>query len=181
MSEEQVTQRKHEVERHGREDLAGEHLVADRGQLLFAFAFVLVWLLDSFVLRWTTFLNGQVSLWIRLPLAAVLFGVAIWMVKSGMTAVFGREGHDDRVVQEGAFAYLRHPIYFGELLVYLGCLMLSLSLMGAVIALGAAGFLWWLCRYEEELLVERYGEAYRSYQREVPMWIPRPRRNLGSR
>lgn len=163
----------HDVERHGREDLAGEHLVADRGQLIFALAFLAVWLIDSFLLRWTTFLNGMVSLWIRLPLAAVLFGVAVWMVKSGMSAVFGREGHDDRVVREGAFAYLRHPIYFGELLVYLGCLMLSLSLMGGVAALGAAGFLWWLCHYEEGLLVERYGDAYRDYQRNVSMWIPR--------
>ena len=176
-----MTQVNREVETHGREDLAGEHLIADRGQLIFALAFLAAWLIDSFLLRWTTFLNGMVSLWIRLPLAAVLFGVAVWMVKSGMSAVFGREGVDDRVVREGAFAHLRHPIYFGELLVYIGCLMLSLSLMGGVVALGAAGFLWWLCHYEERLLVERYGDAYRAYQREVPMWIPRPWRNESTR
>jgi protein-S-isoprenylcysteine O-methyltransferase Ste14 len=35
-------------------------------------------------------------------------------------------------------------------------------------------FLHYISRYEEKLLLARFGEEYEQYMREVPMWIPWP-------
>jgi len=46
----------------------------------------------------------------------------------------------------------------------------------------AAAFLTFVKLYEERVLSERYGEAYRRYRAAVPGWIRRPRgRRLGRR
>jgi protein-S-isoprenylcysteine O-methyltransferase Ste14 len=36
-------------------------------------------------------------------------------------------------------------------------------------------FLHFISRFEEKLLLDRFGEEYEQYMREVPMWIPRLR------
>ena len=76
-------------------------------------------------------------------------------------------------MRDGVFRFVRHPIYLGELLLYAGLLTLSLSLAAAVVWLVTISFLHYLSRYEERLLLARFGEAYRQYMREVPMWLPR--------
>jgi protein-S-isoprenylcysteine O-methyltransferase Ste14 len=48
----------------------------------------------------------------------------------------------------------------------------SLLIYAAVVA---AAFLNFVKLYEERVLSERYGEAYRRYRAAVPGWIPRPR------
>jgi protein-S-isoprenylcysteine O-methyltransferase Ste14 len=75
------------------------------------------------------------------------------------------------------FGVVRHPIYLSELLLYLGFLILGLSLAAGGVWLVAIGFLHAISRYEEELLLARFGEEYERYKRDVPMWIPRLRRN----
>jgi protein-S-isoprenylcysteine O-methyltransferase Ste14 len=88
--------------------------------------------------------------------------------------VFGEEREEPGVIRKGVFSVVRHPIYLGEILVYLGLLMLSLSLAAAVAWAIAIAFLHTISRYEEGLLLARFGEAYEAYMREVPKWIPRP-------
>jgi protein-S-isoprenylcysteine O-methyltransferase Ste14 len=51
--------------------------------------------------------------------------------------------------------------------------MFSLSLAAAVVWIISIGFLYGISRYEERLLLERFGEEYKQYMREVPMLIPR--------
>jgi protein-S-isoprenylcysteine O-methyltransferase Ste14 len=51
--------------------------------------------------------------------------------------------------------------------------MLSISLAAAAVGVVAIGFLHCISRYEERLLLERFGEEYEQYMREVPMWNPR--------
>ncbi len=77
------------------------------------------------------------------------------------------------VIKESIFSVVRHPIYLSEILIYLGFLMLSISLAAAVVWLVAIGVLHYISRFEERLLLERFGEEYEQYMREVPMWIPR--------
>ena len=66
-----------------------------------------------------------------------------------------------------------HPVYLSEILLYLGLLMLSISLTAAVVWIIAIGFLHYVSRYEEKLPLERFGQEYEEYMREVPRWIPR--------
>ena len=80
------------------------------------------------------------------------------------------------MITESVFSVVRHPVYLSEILLYLGLLMLSVSLAAAVVWIMAVGFLHYISRYEERLLLARFGEEYEQYMKEVPMWIPRFRK-----
>ena len=164
--------------RHGafRPDLTGEHLLGDSGQALFAVLFAVVWILDSFFLKWTTFLSDSVPTWIRTLAGCVLLAVAGFLAISSMKTVFAEVRDPPAVIRSGLFAYVRHPMYFSEVLLYAGLFALSLSLASAAVGLSAAIFLFYLCRHEELLLIDRFGDDYRGYMREVPMWLPRLKR-----
>ena len=150
------------VQQHGHDDLAGEHTMGDAGQLTLACMFAAIWIADTFFLRRTTFLGASVPLGFRIALAAILFALAGYLARTGMAIVFGENRAENTVVRDGVFRFVRHPIYLGELLLYAGLLTLSFSLAAAVVWLVAIGF-----------MLARFGEAYRQYMREVPMWLPR--------
>jgi protein-S-isoprenylcysteine O-methyltransferase Ste14 len=158
---------------HGeRDDLAGEHTLSDAGQIIFALLFAAVWIADTFFFRYTTFLNAYVPLAARIPAAAVLLVLSGYLARRGLSIVFGEEREKPGVIRKGVFGVVRHPIYLSEILLYLGLLMLSISLVAAGVWLVAIGFLHCISRYEERQLLARFGEEYEQYMRDVPMWIP---------
>jgi len=71
------------------------------------------------------------------------------------------------------FNVVRHPIYLSEILLYLGFLMLSISLAAVFVWVIAILFLYFISRYEERMLLARFGQDYERYIQEVPMFIPR--------
>ena len=156
-----------------RDDLIGEHKVGDAGQLILACLFLAAWIADSFFFKYTTFLNQYIPLGVKIPLGIVLLILSAYMARNGLSIVFGEERHKPAVIRSSVFGVVRHPIYLSEILLYLGLLMLSTSLVAAVIWIIAIGFLHYISRYEEKLLLARFGEEYRQYMSEVPMWIPR--------
>ncbi len=158
---------------HQRDDLAGEHAVGDAGQLVLACLFATTWIADTFFLKYTTFLNQYVPLGVRIPSGAVLLVLAGYLARTGMAIVFGEEREKPGVIRDSVFSVVRHPIYLSEILLYLGFLTLSMSLAATAVWVIAIGFLHTISRYEEKLLLERFGEEYERYMREVPMWIPR--------
>jgi protein-S-isoprenylcysteine O-methyltransferase Ste14 len=90
--------------------------------------------------------------------------------------VFGEVRQSPSVIRKGVFGVVRHPIYLSEVLLYLGLFLLNMSLAAGAVLLGAAAFLYYLSRYEERLLLKRFGDDYRLYIRDVGMWLPRLRR-----
>ena len=159
-----------------RGDLTGEHTVGDAGQIVLACLFAATWILDTFFFKYTTFLNQYVPLVIRIPLGVILLVLSGYLAKTGMSIVFGEKREQPGVIRKGVFNVVRHPIYLSEILLYLGFLMLSISLAAAVVWVIAILFLHYISRYEERLLLARFGEDYAQYMREVPMWIPRLRK-----
>ena len=171
-----------EKRREQRKDLIGEHIFGDAGQIVLACLFAVIWIADTFFLKYTTFLNGHVAPGIRIP-----FGIALWVLsgylaRKGLSIVFGEERENPGVIRKGVFGVVRHPIYLSEILLYLGFLLLSVSLAAAAVWIVAIGFLHYISRYEEKLLLAHFGREYEHYMRQVPMWIPRfwGRRNFGS-
>jgi len=156
-----------------RSDLAGEHKYGDAGQLVIAAMFVLTWICDTFILKYTTFLNQHVPNAIRLPLGIVFFSVSAFLASKGLYIVFGEKRENPGVIRKSVFGVIRHPIYLSEILLYLGLLMLSLSLAATLILGIAIFFLQHIAKYEEKLCLVRYGEEYNRYIRDVPMWVPR--------
>jgi len=156
-----------------REDLTGEHKVGDAGQLAFAILFFAVWIVDSFFLKYTTIFDQYVPLYVKIPLAVIILGLSVYLAKAGLNIVFGEKRKEPGVIRKGVFGYVRHPVYLGEILLYLGLLILSISLAAAAVWIAASVFLHFISRYEEKLLVERFGVEYEKYMKEVRMWIPR--------
>jgi protein-S-isoprenylcysteine O-methyltransferase Ste14 len=76
----------------------------------------------------------------------------------------------------GPYRWVRNPMYLAVVAAIIGQALLlrqvSLLIYAAVVA---AAFLTFVKLYEERVLSERYGEAYRRYRAAVPGWIPRPR------
>ena len=160
-----------------RDDLIGEHKFGDAGQIILACLFLTTWIADSFFFKYSTVLNQYMPLSVKIPLGIVLFILSGYLARKGLSIVFGQERQKPGVIRNSVFGVVRHPIYLSEILLYLGFLMLSTSLIAAVIWIIAIGFLHYISRYEEKLLLARFGEEYEHYMREVPMWIPRLRRS----
>jgi len=77
------------------------------------------------------------------------------------------------VIRKGVFRVIRHPIYMSEILLYLGLLFFSTSLAAVGVWIIGIAFFHYISRHEEELLLERFGDEYRQYMKDVPMYIPR--------
>ena len=169
MSEKEVMGKAH---RH-REDLTGEHKTGDAGQAIFALLFMTVWITDTFVFEKTTFLNQIIPNVLRTSLGVIILVFSGWLVIRSMHLVFGEVPDEPRVIRKGPFKLVRHPIYLSEILLYFGLLLFSISLAAAVVWLGSIVFLHFISRYEEKLLLQRFGDEYKRYMQEVPMWFPR--------
>jgi protein-S-isoprenylcysteine O-methyltransferase Ste14 len=160
-------------EPHGqRDDLTGEHKLGDAGQLILAGLFIATLLIDTFILKYTTFLNHIIPNTIMIPLGTIFLFVSVYLAGKGLHIVFGEKREKPGVIRKSVFSVVRHPIYLSEILFYLGLLMMSLSLVSVFILFMAILFLHYISKYEERLLLERYGEEYKRYMQEVPMWIP---------
>jgi protein-S-isoprenylcysteine O-methyltransferase Ste14 len=167
--------RRHGGRKHQRErsDLIGEHPFGDAGQLMFACLFFVVWGLDTFLLKATIWLNPHIPLWARIAFGSALLVASGYLAAKGLSIVFGEIRDQPRVIRKSVFGVVRHPIYLSEIVLYLGFLVISLSFAAAMVWAGAFLFLHFISHYEERLLLQRFGDDYARYMREVPMWLPR--------
>ena len=163
-----------ETRKHkNRKDLIGEHKIGDAGQMIFAVLFFVVWITDTFILEYSVFLNEIIPNSVRLPVALAILILSAYLSISGLKIIFGEVREKPEVVRKGVFGIVRHPIYLSEILVYIGLLFVSLSIASAIICVMAIIFLYFISRYEEKILLEHFGEDYKLYMRDVPMWIPK--------
>ena len=80
------------------------------------------------------------------------------------------------LVTTGPYSLLRHPRYASFWLLFLGLFLLTGLLALLALCLYWAASFAFVIPLEDRELVERYGEAYLSYQRRVPALFPRLRR-----
>ncbi|MGA1796562.1 MAG: methyltransferase family protein [bacterium] len=150
----------------------GEHPFGDTGQLIALGAFLVVWVGDSFFLRASTILSDIVSLSVRLALSALVLVLAVCLAISGHKVVC-RKHNPTGVVSTGVFRYVRHPLYLGIILLYLGLCIATASLFSVVVLTAIIFFYNYIAGYEEMLLDARYGEGYRRYRKGTGRWLPR--------
>lgn len=165
----------------GRSDLIGEHRIGDAGQAIFAVLFVAVYFLDSFFLNFSTFLNDYVPNVIRVIAGTIVLIVSGFLSFNGMSIVFDEVREKPEVIRKGVFSIVRHPVYLGEILLYIGLIFFSLSIVSMGVGILATIFLYYISRYEEKILLEHFGKEYRDYMNEVPMWFPKITRLFGKR
>jgi protein-S-isoprenylcysteine O-methyltransferase Ste14 len=71
----------------------------------------------------------------------------------------------------GAYAWVRHPLYFFGLVIIWLTPVMTVNVLA--FNAGATLYLYIGALFEERKLVREYGDAYRAYQRRVPMLLPR--------
>ncbi len=168
MQEQKIFSRKHK----NRDDLAGEYKWGHIGQLILLFIFIFTIVIDKYFLKISTELSNLISLWIRLPVGLIFVFLGGILAKNGLRIVFEETRQEPRVIKKGVFRLVRHPIYLGSILVYFGFLIFTCSILGLIIWFTIIFFYHFISRYEEKLLLRKFGEGYKQYMKEVPMWIP---------
>jgi len=76
------------------------------------------------------------------------------------------------IVTNGIFSKVRHPMYLGSMLLFLSFVILSCSVLAFLIWIVICFFYYFVARYEEKLLLNKFGKEYKKYQEKVPMFIP---------
>jgi len=155
-----------------RSDLTGEHAFSDIGQLILLIIFLTVWIADSFVFKYSTFLTQYISNYIRVPIALIVLIMSGLLAGFGLNTVFKEVREESQVITSGVFSIVRHPIYLGSILLYLGFTLLSLSLLSTLVWFLIIIFYYIISRYEERLLTQKFGSAYEEYKKKVPMLLP---------
>ena len=77
-----------------------------------------------------------------------------------------------KVTKSGIYTKVRHPMYLGVILFYIGISLVSSSLFVAAYSVIAILFIIWQAFNEEKHLIKRFGREYLKYKRDVPMLVP---------
>jgi protein-S-isoprenylcysteine O-methyltransferase Ste14 len=120
-----------------------------------------------------------------LPHTALTFFIGAGLVACGLAfaiwarAVLGRNWsgtvtlkQDHELIRRGPYRWVRHPIYAGLLLAFLGSALARGQWRG-LLALAIVFFaLWRKLRHEERWMSEAFGDEYAKYRAEVAALIP---------
>nr|WP_299246416.1 isoprenylcysteine carboxylmethyltransferase family protein [uncultured Halomonas sp.] len=123
---------------------------------------------------WSTLVGlGETGMLISMLLGYGLAFTGIGIFIQGWRQVY-KARREDHLVTGGLYALVRHPQYtglfvalFGEGVVHWPTLF-SVGLFPVIVLTYV-----WLAHREEKQMLARFGDAYRAYQRRVPMFIPR--------
>ena len=80
------------------------------------------------------------------------------------------------LIVSGPFAYVRNPLYVGNILLYTGFGVMSLALFPYLQFLALIFFVlqyYLIVKEEESFLIEKFGESFKNYIKNVPRFIPR--------
>jgi protein-S-isoprenylcysteine O-methyltransferase Ste14 len=126
-------------------------------------------------------LRFQLNAWTVTGVVLIIFGGTLRLMsrRTLMKAGFGLVSssrlqivEDQRLVTDGVYEYIRHPLYLGEMARNLGFSMILSSFYGSVIVLLGNMFLLFRIPIEEEMLLNEFGEEYEEYRKKTKKLIP---------
>ena len=142
-------------------------------------------LLVAFWLLWTqkvpgAFLNERLFAWAPwafwvaafVTAAGILFTVWARVHLGGNWSAIVTIKHEHEMIADGPYAIVRHPIYTGLLVAFIGSAMAGGEWRGVFAVLIAWWALWRKLRLEERWMAERFGQQYEAYCRAVPALVP---------
>ena len=117
--------------------------------------------------------------WPWAALALAVQGLGVYLILDGLWRIgpggfLGLAPERAHLTCAGVYAWVRHPLYVGGLLILWATPVLTVNMAVFYAALSLYLFVgaWW----EERKLRAELGPAYDAYRRAVPMWLPRPPR-----
>lgn len=148
-----------------------EHQKSHIIQLFAMIIFFIIWIIDSFIFTFSTILTGYI------PIIIQIIGF-ISFLTLGLILSF-RAGHvifqaenSNKLITTGILSHTRHPLYLGVLIIYVGFIFLTMSLI-SIVGLIIAFLLYnYIASFEENELIEIFKEEYLDYKKRVPKWIP---------
>lgn len=117
---------------------------------------------------------GDIFFWIGAAVTACGLLFSIWarrhLGKNWSQSVTVKEDHE--LITGGPYALVRHPIYTGLLLAFVGS-ALALGEWRGMLAVGLVfGVLWHKLKLEEIWMRAEFGESYEAYSRRVIALVP---------
>ena len=158
------------MSKHRHEHLTGEKPGSHRDQMILMVLFLGIWIVDSFILRLTTFLWSWTFSWVFIGVGAVVLVAAVYFMNASHKDLFDTQ--IEGLAMKGVFGRVRHPMYLGTHLFYLGLAIVTFSLASIVMWMIIFVFYNILANYEERKLEERFGEQFLEYKSRVRKWIP---------
>lgn len=111
---------------------------------------------------------------IGLSLCAIGAGIAIWsrilLGRNWSVSVQQKENHE--LIKKGPYGIVRHPIYTGLLLLFIGHAIIVGDYRGILAVLIVFVSFWFKLKKEEAMLTRAFGDRYVSYQKETKALIP---------
>ena len=157
-------------------EMGKEYLRTDQILSLSAIVFFAVWIIDSFLFRFSTGFTRYVPDVLRIVLFLCLEAVAVVLGYSSHESLFSKKHEEFKLIKTGVFAWVRHPLYLSILLAYLGFVFGAMSLVSLVPWFVYVLLFDRMATYEEEDLLRIFGEEYTEYKKRMPKWIPKLKR-----
>lgn len=125
---------------------------------------------------------NDVTLWPHIMIVDIVAGIVVFI---GLAiALWGRitlgrnwsmlpsfkEHHE--LIESGPYAYVRHPMYTGLLLMFLGTVIWYGMLAGLIIFIFSFLGTWFKLSQEQKMLTKHFGDSYLAYKRRVKALIP---------
>jgi protein-S-isoprenylcysteine O-methyltransferase Ste14 len=109
--------------------------------------------------------------WVILPVSNALMLAGLLLIVFGWRKIHKAKGQ--YLVKDGIYHYIRHPQYLGFLLLTLG-MNIQYTTVPTLLMWPLLIILYYrLARQEEQEVEEKFGQDYRQYKEETPMFFPR--------
>ena len=112
--------------------------------------------------------------WIGVLMTALGLLFTVWarvyLGRNWSAVVTIKRGHE--LIDTGPYSLVRHPIYTGLLVAFVGSAIARGEWRGVLAVLITWAALWRKLRFEEGWMIQRFGEQYIAYSRRVPALVP---------
>ena len=132
-------------------------------------------------LTWFVFYYIERSLNVpQMPISPFLTVVllSIFIIDALYLIIFGnyyliKAGHGEKIITEGPFQHIRHPIYGAVIFSFTGIVAIIAHSWGLIISVVPITLIWaWLVQVEENLMIEKFGNAYVTYMEQTGQFLP---------
>ena len=135
--------------------------------------FTLIWILDSFFLHLGMEITNNIHWILRLLLFLISLILSFKLGMSSHSRIFNHSKDTSSLVTDGVFSYVRHPMYLSILLLKLGFLLLTMSLISIIPWVISVLLYDKIASFEERELEKILGIEYVEYKKKVPRWVPK--------
>ena len=118
------------------------------------------------------FSPAQIFSWVFLSLSLFLLILGVYLLKKIGQPPRGEIENTTTLVTQGAYRYIRHPLYGSLLFLSWGIFCKRPSWPGAALAIVIFAFLYATARFEEKENIQKFGEVYTEYMNRSRMFIP---------